>query len=74
MTSLLNMCSNCGKYEVAKTHLCGFNDWCEECDISLWSTRDETTTNEVTSTTTATKYEEIFAKYVVKTNIKKTPT
>jgi hypothetical protein len=43
MTSLLNMCSNCGKYEVAKTHLCGFNDWCEECDTSLWSTANDVT-------------------------------
>lgn len=50
MASNLNkMCSNCEKYEVAKTHLCGFNDWCEECDTSLWSTRNEVTVNEVTS-------------------------
>ena len=33
---------------MAKTHLCGFNDWCEECDTSLWSTRNEETANEVT--------------------------
>lgn len=50
MTSNFNkICSNCDKYEVAKTHLCGFNDWCEECDTSLWSTRNEETTNEVTA-------------------------
>ena len=49
MTSNFNkICSNCDKYEVAKTHLCGFNDWCEECDTSLWSTRNEETANEVT--------------------------
>ena len=57
MTSLLNMCSNCGKYEVAKTHLCGFNDWCEECDTSLWSTANEVTANEVTSN--KDEYEEL---------------
>ena len=58
MTSLLNMCSNCGKYEVAKTQLCGFNDWCEECDISLWSTANEVATN-IVATTTTTKDEEL---------------
>jgi hypothetical protein len=42
------MCSNCEKYEVAKTHLCGFNDWCEECDTSLWSTANDVTVNGVT--------------------------
>jgi len=50
------MCSNCDKYEVAKTHLCGFKDWCEECDTSLWSTRDK---DEVTATTTTTNDEEL---------------
>ena len=55
MTSLLNMCSNCSKYEVTKTRLCGFNDWCEECDTSLWSTRDVTTT----ATTTTINDEEL---------------
>ena len=50
MTSNFNkICSNCDKYEVAKTHLCGFKDWCEECDTSLWSTRNEVTANEVTA-------------------------
>jgi len=34
---------------VAKTHLCGFTDWCEECDTSLWSTRNEVTANIVTT-------------------------
>ena len=53
MTSLLNMCSNCDKCEVAKTHLCGFKDWCEECDTSLWSTANEVTANEVTTITIA---------------------
>jgi hypothetical protein len=44
----MNMCSNCNKNEVATTHFCGFEDWCEECDRSLWSTRDEM----ITTTTT----------------------
>ena len=50
-----NMCLNCNNCEVAKTHLCGFKDWCEECDTSLWSTRDVTTT---TTTATATTEDE----------------
>lgn len=53
MIQVVNMCSNCDKREVAKTHLCGFTDWCEECDISLWSTRDETTTTTTNDEVTA---------------------
>ena len=37
----MNMCSNCELRPVAKTHLCGFTDWCEYCDATLWSTKDD---------------------------------
>ena len=54
----MNLCANCDENEVAKIHLCGYKDWCEECDTSLWSTRDkssnEVTANEVTAKTAAT--------------------
>ncbi len=36
-----NMCSNCKINPVAKKHLCGFTDWCEYCDATLWSTKDD---------------------------------
>ena len=38
---------------MAKTHFCGYKDWCIVCDRSLWSTRDDTAT-----TTTINKQEE----------------
>jgi hypothetical protein len=37
----MNMCSNCELRPVAKTHLCGFTDWCQYCDATLWSTKDD---------------------------------
>lgn len=33
-------CSNCHIYPVAEKQLCGFTDWCEICDSTLWSTAD----------------------------------
>jgi hypothetical protein len=52
----MNFCANCDKNEVATTHFCGYKDWCEECDTSLWSTRDD---NVTTTTTTTTNDEEL---------------
>lgn len=46
------MCSNCEMNEVAKTHLCGFNDWCEHCDRSLWSTAEKEISNEMVTIST----------------------
>lgn len=34
------ICSNCEINPVGEKHLCGFTDWCEFCDVSLWSMRD----------------------------------
>jgi len=53
------MCSNCDKNVITKLSLCGFNDWCEECDTSLWSTRDETTTTTTNDKVATNKYEEL---------------
>ena len=33
-------CSNCHIYPVAEKQLCGFTDWCEVCDSTLWSVAD----------------------------------
>lgn len=33
------LCSNCGKRPIAPVTLC-FDDWCEQCDSSLWDSRD----------------------------------
>ena len=33
-------CSNCHIYPVAEKQLCGFTDWCEICDSTLWSAAD----------------------------------
>ena len=35
------LCSNCRMRPVAETVLCGFTDWCKECDHSLHSTEAE---------------------------------
>jgi hypothetical protein len=51
-SNMNNMCSNCHKYEVAKTQFCGYKDWCEQCDISLWSTRETTPASTIATTTT----------------------
>ena len=34
------MCSNCQTNPVAEKQLCGFTDWCEICDTTLWSVAD----------------------------------
>lgn len=34
------MCSNCHTNPVAEKQLCGFTDWCEVCDSTLWSVAD----------------------------------
>ena len=33
----VQMCSNCKRRPVARVVQCGFNDWCEHCDQSLFS-------------------------------------
>ena len=33
----VQMCSNCKRRPVARVVQCGFNDWCEHCDLSLFS-------------------------------------
>ena len=35
----VQMCNNCKCRPVAREVMCGFDDWCERCDLSLYSTR-----------------------------------
>jgi|LauGreDrversion4_2_1035121.scaffolds.fasta_scaffold185946_1 hypothetical protein len=36
---VIQFCSNCKCQPAASGGKCGFEDWCQRCDLSLWSTR-----------------------------------